>query len=358
MRIIHCVASLSSGGAERQLSYLAPLMAKIGMDVHVAFLTKGPMPPSTKQMLNVKLHQILHKSNYDPLIVWRFFLLFKALKPDIVHTWIPTIDVMAGTAAIIGQHKWIIREPTSHEAHTGWKAWLRQKLALKANYIIANSIGGKKYWENIAPSLPCTVIYNGLPENVFAEESTIVKQQRFRNPKIIFAGRLIKPKNIFLLLNAVRALQKKLQFQLIVCGTGILEQQVKNYINQHGLQNRVVLLGHVDQKRLLKLLRESALLVSPSFYEGCPNVVLEAMANMCPLAVSNIPAHKDILNEDVAFFFEPHDQQALERTLEFAINYPETAWKKALKARLLAENFAINKTVNSYITVYKNMVTS
>jgi hypothetical protein len=55
MRILHCIATLMRGGAERQLSLLASELSALGHDVHVAYLEQGPYIPHLKTS-RVHLH--------------------------------------------------------------------------------------------------------------------------------------------------------------------------------------------------------------------------------------------------------------------------------------------------------------
>jgi glycosyltransferase involved in cell wall biosynthesis len=53
-------------------------------------------------------------------------------------------------------------------------------------------------------------------------------------------------------------------------------------------------------------MRRATVLVSASFFEGSPNVVLEAMAAATPLVLSDVPAHRAIADDSSAVFADPH----------------------------------------------------
>lgn len=57
-------------------------------------------------------------------------------------------------------------------------------------------------------------------------------------------------------------------------------------------------------------LRRAAVFVSVSLYEGCPNTVLKAMAADCLLVVSDIPAHRALLDDQIGMFVNPDDPRA------------------------------------------------
>jgi glycosyltransferase involved in cell wall biosynthesis len=75
----------------------------------------------------------------------------------------------------------------------------------------------------------------------------------------------------------------------------------------------VIFTGYVDN--LWELMKRANAFVSLSRCEGCPNVVLEAMACECPLIVSDIPAHREMLAEKEALFVKLDDPEAAARAI-------------------------------------------
>src|ERR1035437_1762104 len=96
MRIFHLIPSLSGGGAGRQLSYLAPELARMGHDVHVAYSNEGPQKP---ELPGVVLHRLKSRSNYDPYLIWQLDRLSRRIKPDIIQTWLLQMDILGGLVA-------------------------------------------------------------------------------------------------------------------------------------------------------------------------------------------------------------------------------------------------------------------
>ena len=119
MRILHLLPNLSGGGAERQFSYLAPELARMGHDVHLAYSKEGPDKP---ELPGVVLHQLKLRSNYDPYLLLQLVRLIRRIKPDIIHTWILQMDILGGIAARLNRIPWIFREPNSALAYSmTWK---------------------------------------------------------------------------------------------------------------------------------------------------------------------------------------------------------------------------------------------
>ena len=88
MKILYCIPSLEYGGAERQLSYLAPELVRQGHEVHVAFV-RGGLNLERLQNRGVHLHQIAAWSNYDFRIFIQLLGLVRKLRPGFIQTCLP-----------------------------------------------------------------------------------------------------------------------------------------------------------------------------------------------------------------------------------------------------------------------------
>lgn len=356
MKILHCISSLSGGGAERQLYYLSSGLAQKGNEIHIAYLTDGPNPPYY-DIKEVTLHKITHKSNYDPMIILSLLRLINKVKPDIIHTWIIQMDILAGLLAKLFGIPWILREANSSVAakHRGIKEQLRRISACFLNHAVANSKSGYNYWKKHSSNLNCSLIYNGLPEDVFYPIVGLPEKIN-SNRTLLFVGRLVPQKNIFLLLESFSRISKKHDVKLKIYGNGIQKKGILNFIKVHNLEDRVELFAHIEHEKLLSVMRESYLLINPSFYEGCPNVVMEAMASGCAVAVSSIDAHLDILCNNSAYFFNPYDVQSIENIISFALNEKFDVYEKVKIARDIAEMFKIKKMISLYSILYEKII--
>ena len=350
MKLLHVISSLSGGGAERQLSYLLPALAARGHEVHVAYLTTGPRPPDFGDT-GVILHPIQHASNYDPRILLSLLGFVRRLQPDVVHSWIVQMDVLAGVVTRVTGVPWVFREASCEvrAAARGPKERCRRVVSRWARYIVANSRGGHSYWERLRPEIPKCVIMNGISSTPFKGNR---RPRGERHGRVLFAGRLVPLKQAAMLTRAFGRFAQNLGCELTICGTGSEEPAIRRLCQQLGIEERVHLLGHVSQDMLVEEMGRSDLLVNPSLYEGCPNVVLEAMAASCPVAVSDIPAHRDILDEETALFFDPKDDQSLERALHTGVTEATQGELRARQARAKAEEFSIDGMAGRYCDVY------
>jgi glycosyltransferase involved in cell wall biosynthesis len=100
--------------------------------------------------------------------------------------------------------------------------------------------------------------------------------------RLLSVGRLDGMKGHERLLDAMPGLLRRFPgVRLCIAGKGALEEQLKEKSRKMGLQDCVAWLGFVQDTE--RLYREADIFVLPSFYEGLPNVLIEALAMGCPV---------------------------------------------------------------------------
>ncbi|MFZ5624253.1 MAG: glycosyltransferase [Gemmatimonadota bacterium] len=348
MRVLHCISSFEVGGAERQLAVLASAQAEAGAEVHVAFLRGGPNL-ALLEGSGVTTHALRSRGNVDPAITTRLVRLIRRLAPDVVQTWLTQMDVAGGLAARLTGRPWILAERASREAYpAGWKQSLRAMLARRADAIVANSAGGAAYWAPVAPSTPRWVIGNAIA----LESIRSAAPAETGNGSLLFVGRLSAEKRVDLLLEAVAACRRKPR--VLLCGDGPERERLERLAAGLGLDGAVVFLG--TRRDVWPLMRAARAVVNVSAFEGCPNVVLEAMAAGIPLVVSDIPAHRALLGEASAWFTDPADTGAFAATLERVLADPAEASRRAAEAARRVEAFAVARIVARYDELYRSVL--
>lgn len=119
--------------------------------------------------------------------------------------------------------------------------------------------------------------------------------------QIVFAGKVTEKKGIFSLLRAVEKLPYSKNELVIKIAGGIGDEEEFEEIRKLANKSRyeIDFLGLLNQQELANVFCESNVFVLPSFYEGLPLVVLEAMACGCKVVCSDISGVKEWLSENV-----------------------------------------------------------
>ena len=356
MRILHFLPHLLGGGAERQFSYLAQEQFKLGHEVHVAYLENDG---ENSELQGIVKHSLRSFSNYDPVLLWQVICIIRRIKPCVIQTWILQMHVLGGIAAKLTSTPWIFREPSCENAYLGsWKIQLLERIVSWASVIVSNSRGGDKIWENKAPNSRRYIIRNGLPLDLIDRCGPALPAgfAQSEAPFVLFVGRFIDTKNVRFLLKALGTASKVKKIKIVLVGHGPERKQLELLTRKYGLEAEVYFAGLLSSFSIWSLMKTANLFVSLSAYEGCPNTVLEAMACRCPVIVSDIPAHREILNESSALFVDPWDTPQTANAIMYALLNKDESKERALNARKTAEIFLVEKMATEYERVYKSIL--
>ena len=362
MRILHLLPSLSGGGAERQLGYLVPELIRMGHDLHIAYSREGPCNP---KFSGAVLHHLKARSNYDPYLLWQLVRIIRCIKPDILHTWILQMDILGGMAAKITGIPWIFREPSSAMGYSNaWKHRLRVWVGSGASAIVANSRGGDEYWEAQLPGSRRYVVKNGLPVHEIERAAAVIPPgvTKVGPPIVLYVGRLTSDgsatKNLGNLLEILACVREKQAVQGILCGEGPQRHELEIMRHRLGLDADVHFTGYLPAASVWGLMKTASVFISLSAYEGCPNTVMEAMACGCPLVLSNIPAHRELLDECCALFVDPSDIQRTADTILNALSNGDASNRRAFMAKKKTDAWPVSEMARNYERVYNDICNS
>ena len=194
------------------------------------------------------------------------------------------------------------------------------------------------------------------PERVFVKANAVEQTLEplagdRRKNQILFAGRLDELKGIKVLLEGWRLLGARGP-ELLICGSGPLEDWCREFIKTHGLHN-VRLLGFVPNDQVRLLLRESRAMVLPTqWYEGFPMSIAEAFSMGTPVLVSRLGNGGSLIEEGVTGMkFRGDDPQSLADTVA-AFWERKQDWTEAVLARY-KKDMAPEENYRRLLEIYK-----
>jgi glycosyltransferase involved in cell wall biosynthesis len=350
--ILHAIPSLEGGGAERQLSMLAVEQVRRGWVVHVA-LRRGGIYEERMRGGGVVLHRLGDLRSIHPLLVARLGSLMRRTRPDLIQTWLPQMDIVGALATIGARVPWVMSERTTAEAyreiHT--QAWLRARLGHRARAIVTNSIEGARYWERVRPAVPHVATVANAIDLAAIRQAAPAEPPPGTGPLLLFVGRLhkVKAPEIF-----VRALARIPDVRAMIIGDGPLRDDVARLVDELGVRSRVSIVAY--RTSWWGLLAHATALVSTSRFEGHPNVVLEAMAAGCPLIATDIPAHRELLDEDSALLVPRDDPSAVSDAIVRTLADPDAVRERAERASQRVAGFTIERAADAYERVYARVL--
>ena len=119
---------------------------------------------------------------------------------------------------------------------------------------------------------------------------------------VLYLGWIEREKGVFELLECIRRLRQVDQvprFKVVMAGDGAATAQVRQELHAQGLAGCVELPGWIDSQEKLRRLGEAHLLVLPSYMEGMPNSLIEAMAAGLPVAATEVGAVADVVSHGI-----------------------------------------------------------
>ena len=149
------------------------------------------------------------------------------------------------------------------------------------------------------------VLYNGVDAQLFYPDMN--KKKNYQSgvaKKLLFVGNLKHDKGVMELLEAFAALTDSAH-QLTIVGDGVMRSEMQRFVHSQGLSERVHFAGSLPHASLPGLMRDADLLVLPSYREGVPNVILEAMASGLPVVATEVGGIPEIVESGVNGFLVP-----------------------------------------------------
>ncbi len=178
--------------------------------------------------------------------------------------------------------------------------------------------------------------------------------------KFLFLGWVDHEKGVCELIHACNILAKRFDFQIDIAGDGNALDKVRELISNYKLQNYVNLCGWENEDRVLQLLSDADVLVLPSYAEGLPNAMVEAMAAglaVIVTAVGNIPNF--IRNYENGILITPKDSKGLAEAMIRLSGDPRLITKLGKAGHATAcEVFSINPAVDRLVELVSSSIPS
>lgn len=215
---------------------------------------------------------------------------------------------------------------------------LREKVGQAAFVVAISSFGRSQLcrWVPHADWPKIKVVHCGL-EAAFHEVPAVPVPDA---PRLVCVGRLCEQKGQLLLVEAVsRLVRKGLPLELVLAGDGEMREEIERLIARHKLEKHVRITGWIASEQVREEILAARALVLPSFAEGLPVVVMEAMALRRPVLTTHVAGIPELVRDgEHGWLFPAGDADALTGALEqFLATPPEAlaAMGEAARAQVL-----------------------
>lgn len=349
MKIIFCLASLGSGGAERVVSLLANKFAVLGNEVQIICLKYDDVYYRVQDNVKVVLGRQTAPSNLSRLFWLRRYI--KNENPDVVIAF--TEGVYCFTLmALLGTKVPVIASERLDPSAMAWNRKLLKKILLpQARWLVVQTLEIKRYF---SPSIQrkTSIIYNPVNEDVFKPCLTSEKKRN----QIISVARLFPQKNQKMLIEAFAKIAYKYpDWQLIIYGEGPLRNKLERLVGEKGLKGRVLLPGRTD--KVISELSRSKIFALSSDYEGMSNSMIEAICMGLPIVSTKVSGTEELIQNGVnGYLVERGDVKAMAASLEVLVSNQNLAERMGKASNEQSSKFKIDIIVQKWFSLIEELL--
>ncbi|MBC7128836.1 MAG: glycosyltransferase [Thermoplasmatales archaeon] len=289
--------------------------------------------------------------------------IIKRIKPNIIHSHSPGF---MGIHALIASYK--MQLPLFFTYHTFIDdsiylvikdknfqnfakkllyQWLKYYMK-RCSCIIAPSNYTARYINEKIIERSIEIIPTGIDIKRFSKG----KNKKDNEKKIILhVGRIVREKNIDLIIEASPYILKKLDTTFLIVGEGPARKEYEEKVIKKGLEKNFVFTGFVDDEKLLNYYHLADVFVFPSIYETQGIVALEAMASGLPVVAARAKALPDFITDgENGYLFDPYDAKEFAEKVIKAIDNKKVV-EKGLE---FVKNFSIEKMADKLVGLYES----
>ncbi|MDA8895358.1 glycosyltransferase [Flavobacteriales bacterium] len=309
--IVCLIDSFNSGGAQKQMVMLVNGLCESNkvktLQYHDINFFSDLLNKSVFQ------HKVL-KSNKLSRIFHILKVLYKE-RPDIIISFLTSPNNYAAlykmiffwrkTTLIVGERNLNINKLTTRDLITRFSHFI-------ANFIVCNSDAQKNNLQKIFGEK-----VRFFPNGTFIDKIEF-KNITNRNYHLIVSARFVNQKNPMGLLKALKNLSNihVYWYGEIFKEHDIYKESIE-FIKNNNLKNFHF---KAPTKDILSEMLKYDALILPSFYEGCPNAIIDAMLVGLPVLASNVSDNQIYLEHQKEFLFDPNNTDDIQRTIKLFYN--------------------------------------
>lgn len=253
--------------------------------------------------------------------------------------------------------RWVLLIHGSHfEPGRRWFDLAARRLVRRSTAVLLLSSDEVSEWKRFYPLAHYYLVANALASAREANLETPLVPRPPGGAEILYAGRLIREKGLYELLDALAAVRERRACHLTMAGEGPELEQLRVRASQLGIGDDISFTGHLVEDDLAQLYRSADVFVLPSYSEGLPTVLLEAMSYGLPIVTTRIRGAADHLAEgENALFVPVRSADAIAEALERLLDDAALRAKMRENNLLKAQDFMPSKVVQDYVTAFADI---
>ncbi|HEB76091.1 MAG TPA: glycosyltransferase [Nitrospirae bacterium] len=363
LRICYVIGQLGRGGAERQLYELVRGINREVFSPVVVSLSSGGVWGEAFRRLGIDVIELPRRKNMELSRLFGLIRLLRAVKPDIVHTYLYSANsygriaaVLTGVPVIIASERSL---PETGKDKKRCQVFTDRILAAFSHGIVCNS---RKAAETLVerysfdPKKVFTV-HNGIDADEFSRQAG-GSGMRGGLRVVGTVGRLHPSKNYRMFLDAAGIVLERadsVRVRFVIVGDGESRAELESYARDTGVADKVHFAG--ERSDVPALLKGMDVFVMTSRYEGLSNAIMEAMLAGLPVVATDVGGNGElVVDGETGFLCPPDDAGTVaERILYLLGNEEEAAQMGARGRERVMRDFSVERMVRATEEIYRRL---
>lgn len=364
-----------TGGMERYVYNLSKNLISKGHTVEV--ITSNVPAGKTHDIVDgipVRRLKCIGEPLRNPLVPSIFLFLDELKKFDIIHFHnvycslalsIPLFKKFCDTPLLLTHHgQMVFGESIKDICVKIYEKSLEKVILKSVDYIVVLSESDAEYISSYKSNNKNIVVLpnaiNPADFSAYINIDTTKFNEKYHlegKKRILFVGEVTNRKGITTLIKSISILKEDFKGKavFIIVGSGENLTDVKTLANELGVESDVVFTGRLPFIELIQAYRSADLFVLPSYSEGLPTSILEAMYFGIPVVSTDIPGVKDHFN-DFALLVPPRDEHVLADAIHTLLVNEDLAKEFSRKGKDLVDSrYTWDHVGNEYEKLYSRI---
>lgn len=191
--------------------------------------------------------------------------------------------------------------------------------------------------------------------NCYPDISEYIQRKDRPLKTIITVGRFDPSKDYLTLIQSI-SLLKRNDYKLCIVGYGVLENQVRSWVKEYGLEDKTEI--HIKPDNVSELERNADIYISTSLFEGTSNSIMEALNWSLPVVATNVGDNDHlVIDGQNGFLHSVRDVSGLAESVCRLLDSIDLRNKMGLKSNQnLRQNYSMERFKKSYIDIIEQRV--
>jgi glycosyltransferase involved in cell wall biosynthesis len=202
-----------------------------------------------------------------------------------------------------------------------------------------------------------TIIPNGVDLKQFNEKLSKKRGEYLlsKGKIILWVGRFVKYKGLEYLIKSMKYVPEG---TLIIIGSGVLENKLKELTKKENLSKKIQFVGHIDNKELPYFYHKAYVYVLSSITRGENFGIssLEAMSCGTPVIASDLPGVRDLVTDNVGFRVQPKDSKGIADKINYLFANKTIRERMSKEGVRKAQIYSWDRINKKYFDLYKELL--